>query len=552
MRPRLLTAAVVGICLVAAAFLVVVPLVTLVRRVWIEGRHQLQAVLTAPGLGRAIAHSFELAAGATVTAVVVGTALALVLHRPTLPARRLWRLAVVLPVLVPDYVLGYSWLRSYSTGGLTDQLIGVTWDGVEGPLGVVIAVAVNLVPLVWIVVGSALATRVEPAAVRAARMAGAGPLTVLRTITLPLLRPAIATAAVLTFVLSMASFAIPQVLGSSSGFDTITTRVYADLTRSSDPALFIEALTLALLLVVVTAVVAVPADVLVVRGRTTRLAVTDPAGDAGRRRGGDVVAVVCVLAYLLLTVVVPMVALVATALTRAVGLAPTPRNWTLSNFSAVVTASNVDALGRSLLLAVAAASVLVILGGSVALVERRRIGRPLPHLVTLTLVLPGSTLAVAMLLSYGRWLSDSIVIIWIAYLAKLWAFAHRPVAGAVDRLPPEEVYAARGSGATPLAALRTVVLRPLAPALFAGWAVCFLTALHEVTMSSLLYGPGNETLAVAVLNSEELGRIGLTAALSVLLTLVVLVPAALLWLIAVRLGRETAARTRVPEPVHAG
>ena len=38
-------------------------------------------------------------------------------------------------------------------------------------------------------------------------------------------------------------------------------------------------------------------------------------------------------------------------------------------------------------------------------------------------------------------------------------------------------------------------------------------------MSSLLYGPGSETLAVVVLNSAELGQVGRTAALSVLLTL---------------------------------
>ena len=57
------------------------------------------------------------------------------------------------------------------------------------------------------------------------------------------------------------------------------------------------------------------------------------------------------------------------------------------------------------------------------------------------------------------------------------------------------------------------------------WALCFLTALHEVTMSSLLYGPGSETLAVVVLNSADLGRVGVTAALSVLVTAVVVLPA---------------------------
>jgi iron(III) transport system permease protein len=59
--------------------------------------------------------------------------------------------------------------------------------------------------------------------------------------------------------------------------------------------------------------------------------------------------------------------------------------------------------------------------------------------------------------------------------------------------------------------------------------VCFLTALHEVTMSVLLYGPGSETLAVVVLNTAELGQVGNTAALSLLLTALLLVPSGLGW-----------------------
>ena len=166
-----------------------------------------------------------------------------------------------------------------------------------------------------------------------------------------------------------------------------------------------------------------------------------------------------------------------------------------------------------------------------AVLERRGPGRWLSTLVTSTLVLPGSTLAVALLISYGRWLGNTLTLILLAYIAKLWALAHRPISGALDRLPPEELHAARASGAPLLTAIRTVVLRPLAPALLGAWLVCFLTALHEVTMSSLLYGPGSETLAVVVLNSQELGTIGPTAALSVLLTLLLVVPAALLWLV---------------------
>jgi hypothetical protein len=134
--------------------------------------------------------------------------------------------------------------------------------------------------------------------------------------------------------------------------------------------------------------------------------------------------------------------------------------------------------------------VLLVLAAGVALVEHGRIGRAVSTVATLTVVLPGSTLAVAVLLTYGRRLADPAALILVAYLAKFWAFAHRPLSGARDRLVAEEWRAARISGARPLTAVRTVLLRPLAPVLAGAWALVLLTALHEVTMSSLLYGPG--------------------------------------------------------------
>src|SRR4029453_17121783 len=97
-----------------------------------------------------------------------------------------------------------------------------------------------------------------------------------------------------------------------------------------------------------------------------------------------------------------------------------------------------------------------------------------------------------------------------------------------------------------------VALPPPAPPLRGAWLICFLTALHEVTMSSLLYGPGSETLAVIVLNTQELGRIGPTAALSVLLSLLVGVPALLLGSAVRRLAPPRATRAaEVPEAVPA-
>ncbi|MDQ3663543.1 MAG: ABC transporter permease subunit [Actinomycetota bacterium] len=521
--------------LALAALLVLLPILRLVETLVDEGAGRYGAVLTAPGLGAAVRTTLLLAVVVTVFAVPLGVLTALALRRADLPVRGFWRVAVLLPVLVPEFVLGYSWQQAYGRAGFTDTLMGVPFPGVVGPVGVVVVLVVNAVPIAYLLTAVGLAARAEPDLERAARASGAGSLAVLRTVTLPLLRPALAAASVLVFVLTLASFAVPQVLGAPAGVTTVTTRIYADLSLGADPSSFVEAVTLALLLVLLAVVVVAPADaVLGPRLRSVRVADSGGSPVAVSRGAGGRWAAVGLGSYLLVAVGLPLFALAAASVTRAVGLPPSPDNWTGEHFGQLLDQRTFDAIGRSVGLAVAAASVLTLLGTAVAVLERRRTGRGLGTLVTLTLVLPGSTLAVALLLAYGRWLSG-LGLILLAYLAKLWAFAHRPISAALDRLPPGELHAARASGATALTAARTVALRPLAPALAAAWLVCFVTALHEVTMSALLYGPGSETLAVVVLNSQELGRIGPTAALSVLLTGLMAAAAVPLWLAARRL-----------------
>ena len=455
----------------------------------------------------------------------IGVALALVLRRPDLPGRAFWRVAVLLPVLVPDFVLGYSWTQAYARGGFTDTVLGVHWAGLSGPVGVWLVLVVNAAPLVYLVVAVGLAARAEPDLERAARVSGAGADDA-RTVTLRLALPAVTAAAVLVFVLTLGTFAIPQVLGAPAGFDTVTTRIYADLSIGGDPASFLEAVTLALLLVLVAAALRGPGR----RVPRPPAAGTRPADAQGTRRcrdgGRSVGPAVAPAGYLFLD-------RGPAARGAGAGLGH-PRRGRAPDAGELEPGPLPPGAHAAHRRGARAERGPGRRRGDAARPARRHSwrsssaaapGRLTATLVTLTLVLPGSTLAVALLITYGRWLSGTLALILLAYLAKLWAFAHRPIAGALDRLPPDELRAARASGAGPLTAVRTVALRPLAPALLGAWLICFLTALHEVTMSSLLYGPGSETLAVIVLNSQELGRIGPTAALSVVLFLLVAVPA---------------------------
>ncbi len=545
-----------SVAVLAAVGLVAVPLVRLIQVVFDSGSSSLRHALHAPGLALAAAHSLALACVVPLLAVPLGTALALFLRRDGLACRGLLCVLVVLPLVIPQFVLGYSWTQAYDRAGFTDQLFGLHWSGLTGPAGIVTVLVVDAVPLSFLLSSAGLATRAAPEFERAARLSGAGGWQVLRTVTLPLLRPVLAAEAALIFVATLESFAVPQVLGAQAGFETITTRIYADLALASDPAAFTDAVTLALGLVLLAAVILLPADLLLapsLRSVRTGQPAAAGLGQAANRR--TLLPTAAVIGYSTLAVALPTVALASAALTRAVGLPPTPSNWTLDNFRSALDRPTLVALGHSVQLAAVAACVLTGLGALITALERRRAGRLLGPLAMVAFAIPGSTLAVGLLVAYGRWFDGSLALILLAYLAKFWALAHRTISGAADRLPPAEWQAARISGAGPATAARTVWLPALAPALLGAWMLVFLAALHEVTMSSLLYSGGNQTLAVAVLNSQELGAIGPTAALSVVLTALVLVAALPAWWLlrtgAERTGAERTGAERTVEPAPA-
>jgi iron(III) transport system permease protein len=464
----------------------------------------------------AIWNSLWTGGAVAVLAVTAGTVAALLTERSALPGRRWLRAGLFVPLLVPPFVAAFGWARAFGPRGLADQLLGIELPGLYGPLGIVVVLTVAATPLAYLIVAGALASRVEPDLERAARASGATWFEALRTVTLPLLRPALLSALVVVFVFAINAFGVPAVLGTPAGFTTITTRLYQDLALSADPAAFVRATTMAATLVVIALVVVGSADALFVGRGVARTAL--PAGS--EPSGGRRVVTLVLGGVIVVATVVPLVALVLAALTRATGLDPVPANWTLDNFAAALDARFLGGLAHSVVLAVAAATVVLVLG-AVGVAARHGRSRVLGTAITLGFAVPGSALAVAVLLAYGGWLRDTLAIILVAYVAKFWALGHRQLAGSVDRLPGDHVRAARASGAGAMDAFRSVVVPTLRPSIIAAWLIVFVFALHELTMSSLLYGPGNATLAVIVLNVQQLGDPTVTAAMAVLLVLVV-------------------------------
>ncbi|MEH6773081.1 MAG: ABC transporter permease subunit, partial [Cereibacter changlensis] len=247
--------------------------------------------------------------------------------------------------------------------------------------------------------------------------------------------------------------------------------------------------------------------------------------------------------------ILPIAALLATALVPALGMRLTLSTLTLGNFAEVAADPVIRrAFVNSLLLSLAAALISALVAVPFAwlvAVRRNPVLRRLNALADAPFVVPGTVLALAVILVFlpplpliGVSLYGTAAILLVAYLARFLPLVLRPVEALAQSLEPALDEAGRIAGASsPRRVLR--LFAPLAaPAIMAGAVLIVMTAFNELTLSSLLWSAGTETVGVMIFALQQQGNSTAAAAVSALSLLVILTLAALV---------DRAARHRAPE-----
>jgi len=237
-----------GIPAALALIFLLLPLTALVLRApWAA----MPRLLSEPTVRDALRLSLFTASLATVVATVLGVPLAWVLARIEFSGRSLARALVILPLVLPPVVGGVALLLALGRRGVVGGLL-YDWTGWSLPFstaGVVVAETFVAMPFLVVTVEGALRgfdQRYE----EAGAMLGAGRLTVLRRVTLPMLAPSLAAGAVLCFARALGEFgATITFAGNAPGrTQTMPLAVYLALEDDPDAAI---ALSLVLLVVCV-------------------------------------------------------------------------------------------------------------------------------------------------------------------------------------------------------------------------------------------------------------------------------------------------------------
>ncbi len=198
-------------------------------------------------LGRTVLLSTSVSA----SAVLIGTTLAWLLVRTAVPARRFWRVAVVLPLVLPSFVGAAAFLAALAPGGPLHSLLGVV--GVEAPRfrgfwASWFVLTLFTQPYVFLPVAARLLS-LSPSVEESARVLGRSAFETFWSVTLPQLRTAIASGGLLVFLYTVSEFGAVQLLG----YDTLTRVIFASRLSDRPTSFTAAALLVVLAGVVVTA-----------------------------------------------------------------------------------------------------------------------------------------------------------------------------------------------------------------------------------------------------------------------------------------------------------
>src|SRR5262249_38411697 len=186
------------------------------------------------GLGEMTMNSLTFALGATALATAVGTGLAFVVVRTDVPWKPVIFAGALAPLIIPGILHTIAWIFLASPQiGIFNQHLIKPLDGghafnVFSLPGMIVVEGVHLVPLVFLLMAASFGST-DPALEESAITSGASLSRVFLRMTLPLARPALSAAILITVVRGLDAFEVPALLGLPNRTYVFTSRIWSAL-----------------------------------------------------------------------------------------------------------------------------------------------------------------------------------------------------------------------------------------------------------------------------------------------------------------------------------
>ena len=398
--------------------------------------------------------------------------------------------------------------------------------------GLIFIFGMYYAPYVYMFTASAL-RNMDPSLEEAAEVAGASPVATLFTVTFPLILPAIISGMLLSFVVMLGIYGIPAVLGAPANISVLTTYIFK--LTAWQPPLYNTAAAVAVVLMVVTGFLVVMQQK-VISGRSYATV----AGKAFRPRSLDLgpwrwATLGLAVAYLLVVVILPT------------SPSSSPRSANSCSSATIASLFDMRQYGtqhfekmfanplvlRSIVNTMEVGLITALCGGVLAFAIGYTVNRStapgrkaVDIIATLPVAIPGLVVGVAYLWAWiglPGGLYGTIWILALAFIARFIPDTVKALSTSLMQIHRELEEAAWVCGRGHLSTIRTIVLPLARPGVVAAMTLLFILSIRELGSSLFLYSSNSMVMAVLLLDYYDGGNISITAAFSLVQTLLLAV-----------------------------
>ena len=507
------------------------------------------------GLLRALWNSIVFGVGSSVISFAGGTFLAWVTERTDTPFRKIIYALVLFPVIVPAVLFATSWLFLLNPKiGIINKLATLLF-GLDHPIvnsysmgAMIWAQGVDHFGLPFLLMAAAFRS-MDPSLEEAAQVAGAGMVRTLRTVTLPLLVPAVLATLLITFIRSIETFEVPAVMGIPAGIPFFATEIWLAVSRKQPPDFNLSAtFSMGYMLICVIGIY--------LYHRATQMSekyvtVTGKGYRPTRLKLGVwrlPTAGFC-LFLLTVTILLPVLVFIWTSLMPyyAVPSWEALSRITLKNYRYVLTLEDTyEALYNNLAVGCGASVAGVLFAAVISWVvlRTRMPGRRLLDIFSFApIAVPATVMGLALL-----WLYLTVPIpiygtLWIlilGFMSKYMTYAVRATHASLTQIHPEMEEASAACGASWLRTFTRVTLPLMVPGLLIGFLFILSLSFRVLGLPIMISHTKTRMLPMLIFAFYQDGGYGLLCVLGVLIMLLLLVISGISWYVGKRLGVQEA------------
>lgn len=459
---------------------------------------------------------------ATLGALLLGTTFGYAMTRTTIPLKPLFMVMAILPMITPSFVNAFAFILLLGRRGVINMFLEKYFNVkfiIYGWHGVVISQIMTTFPLAFLVTSAAFSS-FDTSLEDSAQDLGAKDWHVFRTITLPLVTPALMAASLLIFMSNLSAFGAPALLGGGLSVLSVESvmQTLGVMDWGMGTTISIILLVPSFLLFYFQSAYKSKRSYVTVTGAPAYAEVKPtPAKIKWPLFGFLLLISSCIL--------VLYVVIFAGGFAKVWGVDNT---FTFAHYRLLFENTGRSIL-NSLWMSSTGALGAALVGLTIAyLIERRNFfGRKIMDFVgMLPYAVPGTMMGLGFVIAFNRpplILTGTAFIILIDYTIRRMPFGLRTGISTLKQIDVILEEASADLGARWFYTFRKIVLPLLKPAFIAGTTFAFIRAITELTSTIFLVTPRWRVVAVDIYNFVEAGSLGVAAAMSSLLMTMVIV-----------------------------